>query len=195
MHDRVTVESKVLPRYFNHSSFASLRRQLNYFSFVRLGKGRQRESTYINESVVELDDILHLKRRPAGSSVPTNEDSLPSTPTSEMGKIVTMTGATEMNHTTYMAPVISISDISSTESHTSPRSTKRRRLNFTKHVKSNCNQTPYLADNFVSEDDEHSDKRMPPISLDLTKSDLLSADDEILAGCNALLQLAARGWH
>ena len=64
VHDRVTVEANVLPRYFNHSSFASLRRQLNYFSFVRLGKGRQRESSYTNERVVVLDDILHLKRRP-----------------------------------------------------------------------------------------------------------------------------------
>jgi len=53
----------VLPRYFNHASFASLRRQLNYFQFVRLGKGRQRESTYINANVVVLDDILSLKRR------------------------------------------------------------------------------------------------------------------------------------
>ena len=65
VHDRLEVEAKVLPRYFNHSSFASLRRQLNYFSFVRLGKGRQRESTYVNEGVVLIDDILHLKRRPA----------------------------------------------------------------------------------------------------------------------------------
>ena len=39
VHDRIEVEAKVLPRYFNHSSFASLRRQLNYFSFTRIGKG------------------------------------------------------------------------------------------------------------------------------------------------------------
>ena len=63
VHDRVKVESDVLPRYFNHSSFASLRRQLNYFSFTRLGKGRQRGATYCNEGVVQLDDILRLKRR------------------------------------------------------------------------------------------------------------------------------------
>ena len=68
VHDRIQVEAKVLPRYFNHSSFASLRRQLNYFSFVRLGKGRQRESTYVNENVIELDDILHLKRRSSSAA-------------------------------------------------------------------------------------------------------------------------------
>lgn len=68
VHDRIQVEAEVLPRYFNHSSFASLRRQLNYFSFVRLGKGRQRESTYVNADVVDLDDILSLKRRSAGGS-------------------------------------------------------------------------------------------------------------------------------
>jgi HSF-type DNA-binding len=71
VHDRIKMEASVLPRYFAHSSFASLRRQLNYFSFVRLGKGRQRESTYINDVVVELDDILNLKRRSSGSPPPT----------------------------------------------------------------------------------------------------------------------------
>ena len=67
MHDRARVESEVLPRYFNHASFASLRRQLNYFSFTRLGKGRQRGATYCNDRVVELDDILLLKRRHSGA--------------------------------------------------------------------------------------------------------------------------------
>jgi hypothetical protein len=63
VHDRITVEAKILPRYFNHSSFASLRRQLNYFSFTRIGKGRQRGAVYENEGVIVLDDILHLRRR------------------------------------------------------------------------------------------------------------------------------------
>mmetsp|Transcript_1942 Transcript_1942/g.4779 ORF Transcript_1942/g.4779 Transcript_1942/m.4779 type:complete len:324 (-) Transcript_1942:769-1740(-) len=63
VHDRIKMESDILPRYFNHSSFASLRRQLNYFSFTRVGKGRQRGATYSNAAVVELDDILRLKRR------------------------------------------------------------------------------------------------------------------------------------
>ncbi len=65
VHDRLKMEASILPRYFNHSSFASLRRQLNYFSFTRLGKGRQRGATYCNDGVVELDDILRLKRRSA----------------------------------------------------------------------------------------------------------------------------------
>lgn len=63
VHDRARVESEVLPKYFNHSSFASLRRQLNYFAFVRIGKSRQRGAIYSNESVVNLKDILRLKRR------------------------------------------------------------------------------------------------------------------------------------
>jgi hypothetical protein len=63
VHDRLTVESDVLPRYFNHSSFASLRRQLNYFSFTRMGKGRQRGATYCNDAVIDMNDILRLKRR------------------------------------------------------------------------------------------------------------------------------------
>jgi hypothetical protein len=65
------MQSQVLPIYFNHASFASLRRQLSYFSFVRLGKERQSGTvTYVNDAVVELSDILHLKRRTAGDSSP-----------------------------------------------------------------------------------------------------------------------------
>mmetsp|Transcript_5708 Transcript_5708/g.8649 ORF Transcript_5708/g.8649 Transcript_5708/m.8649 type:complete len:315 (-) Transcript_5708:154-1098(-) len=70
VHDRAQVESEVLPRYFNHSSFASLRRQLNYFEFKREGKGKQKGATYINDQVFDLDDILHLKRRLPGATAP-----------------------------------------------------------------------------------------------------------------------------
>ena len=67
VHDRVRIESDVLPRYFNHSSFASLRRQLNYFNFTRIGRGRQIGASYINGNVVTLNDILRLKRREVGA--------------------------------------------------------------------------------------------------------------------------------
>lgn len=85
MHDRARVQAEVLPRYFNHASFASLRRQLNYFAFTRVGKGRQKGATYCNEGVFELDDILTLKRRPAAATgdAPTNHAAdavLPETP-------------------------------------------------------------------------------------------------------------------
>lgn len=63
VHDRIKVENEILPRYFNHSSFASLRRQLNYFSFTRIGKGRQKGATYCNEGVIVIEDILRLRRR------------------------------------------------------------------------------------------------------------------------------------
>lgn len=63
MHDRNRVENEILPRYFNHSSFASLRRQLNYFAFSRVGKGKEKGAVYINEKVFKIDDILRLKRR------------------------------------------------------------------------------------------------------------------------------------
>ena len=64
IHDRNRVQSEVLPIYFNHASFASLRRQLSYFSFVRVGKNRhQSHVMYTNDAVVDLSDILKLKRR------------------------------------------------------------------------------------------------------------------------------------
>jgi hypothetical protein len=85
VHDRARIESEVLPRYFNHASFASLRRQLNYFCFTRVGKGRQRGATYCNDGVVELDDILSLKRRPSGANAAAAIASAPrkATPTEE----------------------------------------------------------------------------------------------------------------
>ena len=70
IHDRFCIEKDVLPRYFNHSSFASLRRQLNYFNFTRIGRGRQRGATYVNEAVFDLDDVLRLKRRETGPVIP-----------------------------------------------------------------------------------------------------------------------------
>jgi len=75
VHDRARVESEILPRYFNHSSFASLRRQLNYFCFSRVGKGKQRGAIYCNNQVIDLHDILRLKRRVSGSTAVPNNNS------------------------------------------------------------------------------------------------------------------------
>ena len=70
IHDRALVEAEILPKYFNHASFASLRRQLNYFHFVREGKGRMKGATYYNDAVFVIDDILQLRRRnePVGAT-------------------------------------------------------------------------------------------------------------------------------
>eukprot|EP00578_Thalassiosira_sp_NH16_P006978 CAMPEP_0181119624 /NCGR_PEP_ID=MMETSP1071-20121207/23700_1 /TAXON_ID=35127 /ORGANISM="Thalassiosira sp., Strain NH16" /LENGTH=361 /DNA_ID=CAMNT_0023204181 /DNA_START=45 /DNA_END=1127 /DNA_ORIENTATION=- len=68
VHDRNRVQAEVLPVYFNHASFASLRRQLSYFSFVRVGKSRQSGVTYTNDSVVDVSDIRKLKRRVVGKA-------------------------------------------------------------------------------------------------------------------------------
>ena len=75
VHDRIKVENEILPRYFNHSSFASLRRQLNYFSFTRIGKGRQKGATYCNEGVIVIEDILRLRRRSTSVSNALANDS------------------------------------------------------------------------------------------------------------------------
>ena len=66
VHDRNRLQTEVLPIYFNHASFASLRRQLSYFSFVRVGKSRQSGVTYTNDAVINLSDIRKLKRRAVG---------------------------------------------------------------------------------------------------------------------------------
>lgn len=108
VHDRSQVESEILPRYFNHASFASLRRQLNYFAFSREGKGKQKGATYTNDQVFDLGDILLLKRRLPGSSVPLAQKP----PTESEEEVVTAT-----------KPKISSSRSSSR------RSTKSRKVN------------------------------------------------------------------
>lgn len=88
IHDRNRVQSEVLPIYFNHASFASLRRQLSYFSFVRVGKSRQNDVMYTNDAVVDLCDILKLKRRTTATSSTT---AVPPAPTSPWAAIATPT--------------------------------------------------------------------------------------------------------
>lgn len=168
VHDRVSVECKVLPRYFNHNSFASLRRQLNYFSFVRLGKGRQRESTYLNDSVILLDDILNLKRRSSGTAGPAK--------------------------TLWMSATLSMGEgrspcrVSSSAVHSVHRRSKaeppKRRL---------CQSTAHPSCSSIVSDDEQSHGQVMCLS---GEPDLVASctDDDVLAGCNALLGLSAKGW-
>ena len=68
IHNRSLLQEEILPIYFNHKSFASLRRQLSYFSFIRCGKASEGKISYVNETVFELADILRLKRRSSSSS-------------------------------------------------------------------------------------------------------------------------------
>lgn len=177
VRDRIQVESKVLPKYFSHNSFASLRRQLNYFAFQRLGKGRQRESTYRNEAVIELDDILRLKRRPSGSSItslPSNDIKTPSVP-----------GTTP--HFIGESTIVPIdSDSKSRRPSSGGRNTKRRRLNSTPPARRGS--SPSL----ISEDEQD---KTPYVALDLTQPPTATTipDEDVLAGCTALLGLAA-GW-
>jgi HSF-type DNA-binding len=171
VHDRVLVEANVLPRYFNHSSFASLRRQLNYFSFVRLGKGRQRESTYINENVVVLDDILHLKRRPStGNVIPLirtrMEDPL---------------------------PFLTLSESSESSMSTLERRPKRRRQTKESVPTTVSPRSTSPVCNHLETEVDDSYRTARVVVLDLTKPEL-NPDADILDGCRGLLFLSARRW-
>lgn len=202
--DRIQVEANVLPRYFNHSSFASLRRQLNYFSFVRLGKGRQRESTYRNEAVIELDDILTLKRRPAGST-PTNlvnpttfstlsTSGLASMSSSPSKNVVAQSPSDEskvLTVATNTTPMIGEGSTIVPIDNSDPilHQKKRRRLSNIRRGSS-----PSLVSDFGIEKIHHR------VSLDLTKPEVSTPlakpcipDDDVLAGCTALLGLS-NGW-
>lgn len=187
VHDRIHVEENVLPRYFNHSSFASLRRQLNYFNFVRVGKGRQRESTYVNDYVVVLDDILHLKRRTSSGYQPSSEAGCSKTSNDDESR----------PHATNMA-LVGAKFLSKGRKANADRrrSYKRRREQLTTTatiLASGRSSSNHEEKNFVSED-ELSDGKQLKLVLDLTKSES-KADDEILAGCSALLELATHVWN
>lgn len=211
VHDRVKVEANVLPRYFNHSSFASLRRQLNYFAFVRLGKGRQRESSYTNEDVVVLDDILHLKRRPnTGKSRVAKKSTSTSAPT----KVRMLTGLTDdssfddnatahsntlvsVASSTGMPPILNVSHPAN-GGYLQQRQNKRRRTTGTVTAVSPRSLSP-LENSFIGEDEHYhgEDSKQYSISLDLTKPDLAAAmaDKDVLECCKDLLQLASgKGW-
>jgi hypothetical protein len=206
VHDRIRVEASVLPRYFNHSSFASLRRQLNYFSFVRLGKGRQRESTYINEGVIALDDILTLKRRPAGApSLPSEEGGSSTAESTKERTAVSLSSSSSVsssskaaahNYVDSIVPVVHLpSRPSSSKGGGSAKKTKR-----VKHPKKSAaarhdfhqypSDSPH-APSFVSEDEQSQDKvqKLGSLALDLTHS---PADQELLEGCSALLGLSGK---
>jgi HSF-type DNA-binding len=182
VHDRVSVESNVLPRYFNHNSFASLRRQLNYFSFVRLGKGRQRESTYLNDSVIELDDILTLKRRSSGSGGPRLtilSATLSMGSRREPNLIPKSTPQPEQKRKTEESPL----QLLLNRSAPPPVSPKRR---IRRSGLSSCSSI--VSDDEQSQGQQDLRRFVDPGTVHGV------TDDDIIAGCSALLGLAAQGW-
>lgn len=217
VHDRLQVEATVLPRYFNHSSFASLRRQLNYFAFQRLGKGRQRESSYTNEHVVELDDILHLKRRPntgksraakksaagaaaaakerqRGVGLTTDEDEHDDNATAQSNTLVSVSSSSTA------PPVLNVSEPAASRP-LQQRSNKRGRHQApmaTMTTISPRSLSP-MENSFISEDEHYfyaaAAESKQRIALDLTQPDLSAADKDVLEGCKDLLQLmTSKGW-
>jgi len=195
VHDRIHVEATVLPRYFNHSSFASLRRQLNYFNFVRLGKGRQRESTYINESVIELDDILALRRRSTGAAGggggQTSYTSVDQSKMSHQEKTnkqrpVKVKSSPKANYVDSIVPVVHLPSKKSISKLTATKRTKR-----VKHAKTNPIVLPPVTAPFVSEDEESQANVHKSFAVDLTGP---LHDPDILLGCTALLGLSGKIW-
>jgi len=185
-------------RYFNHASFASLRRQLNYFNFTRVGKGRQRGATYCNEAVIELSDILRLKRKsvvhgPVGRN-----------PRESCGNHVGKVAFEDMNYTSAVVPVVHIAPSREDHGHFKTIS-KKRKLN------TNVPRTPSFPHfspipHAVSDDDNPVAGAV--VSVDLTartssvqvlkssmptfvtvqrQSTELCGDEDILAGCSVLL--------
>ena len=197
VHDRIEVEATVLPRYFNHSSFASLRRQLNYFSFVRLGKGRQRESTYVNDGVIEVDDILNLRRRSAGiGGITPHQQHQQKQEVQEKSVRAVESTLPVKNYVESIVPVVHLPSNFARIS----KSAAAKRAKRAKHVKKKIILTPSVAARnahpFVSEDEESQGMGSSRVALDLTKPNtkLPTTDLELLEGCTALLGLSGKLW-
>jgi len=180
----------VLPRYFNHASFASLRRQLNYFSFTRIGKGRQRGATYCNEGVMKLSDILRLKRRSvSASNVPTQDDEISDDKDYGNSNDTSIPRASTI--TSNVVPVVHL-----------PSPTKKARTD--RHPQKS--RPSKLESHVISSDSEKDDSFQPRISLDLTMPPTTHehkkscsynqkrhhiTDSDIIAGCNVLLSFSS----
>lgn len=134
---------------------------------------------YVNKEVMELDDILHLRRRPAGTAPPTVEEVL----AVERKQISTN------NTASFVDAIVPVIHLSMKVNRKARQSTKRHRM--TKLPLSNHRSVSPI-ENFISEDELSQDRQH--VSLDLTASSQARPDDEMLAGCTALLGLAGKGW-
>lgn len=202
VHDRLKVEAHVLPRYFNHSSFASLRRQLNYFSFTRMGKGRQRGATYCNEGVVELEDILRLKRRSSvgGGNNGTRESPSVSQPppvSSSQSVIHASVDYSGSDHDDkFMMKRARYNG--NTAKHTTPTAIVSPRSSPVHQGSSDCEQHITLDLTVPSATVHHDPKYTENYKKGwsaLYSSKVPHGDEDILAGCNALLSFSKGFTH
>ena len=189
VHDRIKLEANVLPKYFNHSSFASLRRQLNYFKFVRLGKGRQLESTYVNDGVVELNDVLALKRRSTTANSVIDE---------QQHKQSRTTATTTTKNKRRFSDTLSESDNSNSHHH---RHKARLTLAISKRIKGRTNNTATATELLLEAHVESSvaAEAASSVAAAVEEEDVdLEHDNdrqELLAGCQALLGLSGKEWN
>lgn len=209
VHDRARVESQILPRYFNHASFASLRRQLNYFSFTRIGKGRQRGATYSNEGVIELNDILMLKRRSTGSApVALSEDNYAIVEPVEAVEQLDRENAC-IGKVGCTVPVVHLpppkkrpsSSGPSKPTNLSKKARTSRNPGFSPSIISHVSTSPITSDD---EDEGHLgvvlDLTVPASRNEVSYRAATSSwhfcraasDEDIMAGCNALLAFSNR---
>lgn len=61
IHNKNLLETKVLPKYFNHSKFLSLNRQFNHYGFSRYIIGNK--ITYKNINLKNKEELLCIKRK------------------------------------------------------------------------------------------------------------------------------------
>jgi hypothetical protein len=136
---------------------------------------------------VELDDVLRLRRRSSGGA------SAPGKGDAKTFSCLSTQRETKMD----LGSVVSPDDQSFSTSAGARSLTRRRRLPIRSKPKAVSPRSLSPVDSDLSEDNHTfaSSLDKPYVALDLTRPERTQTDDDILAGCSALLELASKGWN
>jgi hypothetical protein len=140
----------------------------------------------VNEGVIVLEDILHLKRRSAGSAAVNQEEFIQK---AQVSSTVTQEDDNVQQGGVYVDSVVPVVHLSATARPIDVKQRKKRRRHVTPEF--DLPRSTSLVNNIISDEDSSESKQY--IALDLTAPH--SESDEIMAGCNALLGLTRKGWN
>lgn len=140
----------------------------------------------MNDNVIALDDILLLKRRSGGATVNQEDagitaDLMPRV----LSSSAVEAGEVQVDHPSATPPLQAESDQPVKQHRLKRRRIATKPLLYTPPLRMSSPEHTFVSD-------EDCDGKQY-VALDLTKP-AMPADEEVLAGCSALLELASHGW-